>query len=79
MRYGASSALRRCGWRLAAARTTSCSLQAHPTIVTAAVAEIPGSAVIGGIMEGRAGRVAYVAGRGEPLSFDVEGWEHLRR
>ncbi len=48
-------------------------------IVTAAVAEIPGSAVIGGIMEGRAGRVAYVAGRGEPLSFDVESWEHLRR
>ena len=54
-------------------------LFAGPTdIVAAAVGEIPGSAVIGGVMEGSAGKVAYVAGRGEPLSFAVEGWEHLR-
>lgn len=47
-------------------------------IVAGAVAEIPGSAVIGGIVDGAAGKVAYVAGRGEPISFGVEGWEHLR-
>ncbi len=47
-------------------------------IVTAAVAELRGSAAIGTIMDGAPGRVAYVAGRGEPLSFSAEGWEHLR-
>ena len=47
-------------------------------IVAAAAGEIPGSSTIGAIMEGTAGRVAYVAGRGEPLSFAIEGWEHLR-
>ncbi len=50
-----------------------------PDIIESAVAEVPGSAVIGRIMEGTAGRVGYVAGRGEPVSFDVEGWEHLKR
>ncbi len=49
-----------------------------PDVVAAAVADIPGSAAVGAVMEGAPGRVAYVAGRGEPLSFAVEGWEHLR-
>lgn len=49
-----------------------------PDVVDAAIAEIPGSAVIGGIMEGQAGTVSYVAGPGKPISYTVEGWEHLR-
>ena len=47
-------------------------------LVRSAVAEIPGSAVIGKVMEGLVGRIELVAGRGETLSFGIEGWEHLR-
>ena len=47
-------------------------------LVHAAVSEVPGSAVIGEITEGPTGKVSLVAGRGEPLSFGIEGWEHLR-
>ncbi|MYA49424.1 MAG: thiamine-phosphate kinase [Chloroflexi bacterium] len=47
-------------------------------LVQAAVSEVPGSAVIGEITEGPVGRISFVAGRGEPVSIEVEGWEHLR-
>ena len=47
-------------------------------LVQTAVAEIPGSAVIGKVTEGLVGRIELVAGRGETLSFGIEGWEHLR-
>ena len=47
-------------------------------LVRSAVAEIPGSAVIGKVTEGLVGRIELVAGRGETLSFGIEGWEHLR-
>ena len=47
-------------------------------LVRSAVAEIPGSTVIGKVTEGLVGRIELVAGRGETLSFGIEGWEHLR-
>ena len=47
-------------------------------LVQATVSEVPGSAVIGEITDGRAGEVSFVAGRGERVSIDIEGWEHLR-
>ena len=49
-----------------------------PDLVKAAVAEIPGSGIIGEVTEGSTGRISLVTGRGEPLSFGIEGWEHLR-
>ena len=49
-----------------------------PDIVDAALAEIPGSAAIGETTAGTAGKITLVTGRGEPLSFGMEGWEHLR-
>ena len=49
-----------------------------PDVVDSAVADIPGSAVIGSVTEGTAGMVTLFAGHGEQLSFGVEGWEHLR-
>ena len=49
-----------------------------PDLVQAAVAEVPGSAVIGEITDGPAGSISFVAGRGEPVSIEIEGWEHLR-
>ena len=47
-------------------------------IVGSAVADIPGSTVIGDVVAGAPGAVTLFAGHGEPLSFGVDGWEHLR-
>ena len=46
--------------------------------VRQAVAELPGSAVIGEVTPGEPGAVAVVDAEGAPIAVDQAGWEHLR-
>ena len=51
---------------------------APPEIAEAAVAALPGSAVIGTLAEGEPGAAAFLDAHGAPVAWDAAGWEHLR-
>lgn len=54
-------------------------LFAAPTeIAEAAVAALPGSAVIGALVEGEPGAAAFLDAQGAPVAWRAVGWEHLR-
>lgn len=51
---------------------------APPEVAEAAVAALPGSAVIGALVEGAPGAAAFLDAQGAPAAWDAAGWEHLR-
>ena len=51
---------------------------APPEIAEAAVAALPGSAVIGALVEGEPGAAAFLDAQGAPVAWSAAGWEHLR-
>ena len=51
---------------------------APPEVAAAAVAALPGSAVIGALVEGEPGAAAYLDAQGAPVAWRAAGWEHLR-
>ena len=51
---------------------------APPEVAAAAVAALPGSAVIGALAAGEPGAAAFLDAHGAPVAWDAAGWEHLR-
>ena len=51
---------------------------APPDVAEAAVAALPGSAVIGALEEGAPGAAAFLDGQGEPVGWRATGWERFR-
>ena len=47
-------------------------------IAEAAVAALPGSAIIGALEEGTPGYAAFLDARGEPVGWNAAGWERFR-
>ena len=51
---------------------------APPEIAEAVVAALPGSAVIGALVEGEPGSAWFLDAQGAPVAWGAAGWEHLR-
>ena len=51
---------------------------APPEVADAAVAALPGSVVIGDLVEGEPGAAAFLDAQGAPVAWRAAGWEHLR-